>query len=436
MELSRREFVATGAAATGALLAGCSGDDDGNGTPEPDGNGEDESTEQLGIENVRLVAREPDGYREYEEVEDGIYGADEIVWIYYEPVGLASEDSGNGQERIDLQFHVSIRGPGGQEQASHDEDIERDIISGPDEHWRYWSYQPSTPSDPGEYTAEITIRDEIAGEEVQQTVTFTLEGSGTGESLGIEHVRLVAKEPAGYREYEEVEDGTYGTDETIWIYFEPVGLATEEAGNGQEQFSLTHSLLVTTPDGEELGETRELSETVEAGSGLDERWLFWQYRPPTPTEPGEYVAEITLSDEVGNEETISTVTFTIEDTDEDQQFLSTLESQITADLTVDVTSISETDGTVELAYESQHSIDEDRAEYEIGYVAGSFGSLINEGWDIETLSATLTDSEGDRYRFTVERTLIERWLNGELTDDEFGRAVLETLEEVGGAASA
>jgi len=91
MELKRRAFVAAGATALGGALAGCSGDDgdedDADRTPTGT-DGEPEPSVPLGIEHVRLTEEEPDDYREYEDVPDGTYAADEVVWIYYEPVGF------------------------------------------------------------------------------------------------------------------------------------------------------------------------------------------------------------------------------------------------------------------------------------------------------------------------------------------------------------
>jgi len=180
MDLERREFVGLSAAAAVGGLAGCSGDDDeepeeddGNGTPEET---ETEADEPLGIEHVRLVDGEPEDYREYEEIEDGTYAADDIVWIYYEPVGLATEEAGEGEERISVQLMLTVTDPDGDENTS-EEAIERDIRAGSadDEQWLFWNYQPPVPAEPGEYTAEITLVDRIADEEVTETVTFTLE---------------------------------------------------------------------------------------------------------------------------------------------------------------------------------------------------------------------------------------------------------------------
>ena len=73
MDLDRRTFVRLSGAAVAGVVAGCSGDDeeepedDSEETTEADG---EESNEPLGIEHVRLVEGEPDGYREYEEASD------------------------------------------------------------------------------------------------------------------------------------------------------------------------------------------------------------------------------------------------------------------------------------------------------------------------------------------------------------------------------
>lgn len=182
MELERREVVGLSAAAVVGVFAGCSGDD-GDGEPEEDDDATPEETETdadepLGIEHVRLVDGEPDGYREYEEVADGSYAADDVVWIYYEPAGLATEDAGDGEERISVRLVLTVTDPDG-DQSTSEEAIERNIRAGSaeDEQWLFWNYQPPVPAEPGEYTAEITLVDRIADEEVTETVTFTIESS-------------------------------------------------------------------------------------------------------------------------------------------------------------------------------------------------------------------------------------------------------------------
>jgi len=182
MDLERREIVGLLAAAVVGGLAGCSGDD-GDGDPEDDddaapGETETGADEPLGIEHVRLVDGEPDGYREYEEVTDGSYAAEDVVWIYYEPAGLAAEDAGEGEERISVRLVLTVTDPDGEESTS-EEAIERNIRAGSaeDEQWLFWNYQPAVPAESGEYTAEITLVDRIADEEVTETVTFTIETS-------------------------------------------------------------------------------------------------------------------------------------------------------------------------------------------------------------------------------------------------------------------
>ena len=182
MDLERREFVAAGATALGGALAGCSGDDeDENGNEEetPTEADNEQPDEPLGIEHIRFTSEEPSDYREYEAVENATYTADEVVWIYYEPVGFAVEDTGDGEGRIDLSLELTVTEPSGTDSASFDEEIEREILpeADRDEQWLVWSYQPATGADPGEYTAELTIVDQVADEEVSETVTFTIEGT-------------------------------------------------------------------------------------------------------------------------------------------------------------------------------------------------------------------------------------------------------------------
>ena len=320
MDLERREFVAAGATALGGALAGCSGDDeDENGNEEetPTEADNEQPDEPLGIDHVRFAAEEPSDYREYEKVENATYTADEIVWIYYEPVGFAVEDAGDGEGRIDLDLELTVTEPSGTDSASFDEEIKREILpeADRDDQWLVWSYQPATGADPGEYTAELTIVDQVADEEVSETVTFTIEGepdeTGSGEELRIADALLIAGEPEGSGEYEPAEDSTYTAGETIWIYYDPVGVTTEDADDGEARVDIHHELTVTGPSGQESTFDNDIEQTVPAGS-TDDRGLWWNYQLPASAAPGEYTAEITLVDELGGEEAIETVTFTIE----------------------------------------------------------------------------------------------------------------------------
>lgn len=188
MDLDRREFVGLSTAAVAGVLAGCSGDDEEepeNGTEETPGMNGGETDEPLGIEHVRLVEGEPDGYREYEEASEGTYAADEVVWIYYEPAGLATEDAGDGEERISVGLVLTVTGPSGDENTSEDA-IERNIRAGSaeDEQWLFWNYQPAVPAEPGEYTVEIALVDRIADERAEETLTFTIESEAENEAGG------------------------------------------------------------------------------------------------------------------------------------------------------------------------------------------------------------------------------------------------------------
>lgn len=143
-------------------------------------------------------------------------------------------------------------------------------------------------------------------------------GDGTSEpeeedvDLGIEHIRLVTEEPAGYRDYDELEEPAYPADAVAWFYLEPVGLSTESAGAGEVRIELTASLAITDPTGEDVLSTAEpIHRDIPEGS-IDELYLFFHFSPGSPVLRGEYTATFTVTDEYTGEEVTDTTSFRIE----------------------------------------------------------------------------------------------------------------------------
>lgn len=250
-------------------------------------------------------------------------------------------------------------------------------------------------------------------------------------SLGIEHVRFIDGEPSGRREYTEVEDATYGDDEVVWIYYEPVGLATEALGDGEERIDLRPQLEITDPSGD-VAQTfeEEFDQTIAEGQA-DEQFLWWSYQPSTEAEAGTYTAELTLIDEIAGEQATATTTFTLEGPGFSEMFSEAIDEE----LRIQVESLEVTDDTVELVYNSQFGITTGEASYEIGFIGGIFARDVDRGWDVDELVATFTDEQGDQYRFGLGADLGRQWMEGEIDEDEFTFGLLDTVEARGGASS-
>jgi len=138
------------------------------------------------------------------------------------------------------------------------------------------------------------------------------DGATEDVPLGIENLTLTATEPRGYREFTEAEDDVYDGGETVWFYFEPVGPETGSVGDGEARIELTTTLRIEDPGGTELfADEAVVTEQVVEETDED-LFLFWNFQPSRSAEHGEYTATIGLVDEVGEERTSATTTFSVE----------------------------------------------------------------------------------------------------------------------------
>lgn len=413
--LERRALLgATAAVAIGSSMAGCLDDDDDEEQPDSD----------LGIEHVRFLSEEPAGYRDYTEVEDDSYEPGELVWIYFEPVGLSTTDAGDGAAEIDFRMELEVTDPAG-EQFDFDDDVTREIPDGAvDEQYLYWSFTPPSPITTGEYTAELSLVDEIADESVQQATTFTIGEElpvTPADELSIEHVRRVATEPTGYRDYQLVEDGIYDQGETVWLYYEPVGLTPEASDDDQVRVRVDTTLAVVDPEGrsESFHDSHDLTLTADE---YDELYLSWEM---TLEDLGVYDLTIEISDAIGDDDAENSTAVIVQPEDPRAAFQET----IATELDVTIESVVVENGLVKLVYATPNPMGSSPASQQIGYIAGVFAGLIHLEWDVNGLEAMVTDEHGDEYVFSITRELAEAYLAGEITDDEYASEIIETLTE-------
>lgn len=422
IELERRQFLQTGVGvAACSAVAGCLDGDD------------EEVTEEdvpLGIDHVRLVEEEPSGYREYTERAGGVYEGEELVWIYYEPVGLATEEAGSGTVEFDITVELTVTGPDG-ETNEFEEAFDREVAEGAaDEQFLFWSFQPSSPVTAGQYTADLQLTDNLAGETVTEETEFTIEGDEPDEELGIDHVRLVDGQPAGYRQYTEQSQGIYGTADVVWIYYEPENLTAEDVDGGGVEIDITIELTVTDPDGETETFDDVIRQTVDEEE-LDELFLTWNFRPEEPVSTGEYTAVFSLTDEHTGQEASAETEFGIEEQEPDAEFIDVFAASLRdEEIDIEIDGLAERDGIVELVYDSAEPIGSDESDFEISFVAGAFAANVGDGWGVTGLRATVLDSQGDPYRYTVDAGLAADWIDDQITDEEFIGPVFESLEPV------
>lgn len=184
----RRAFLrAAGATVAAVAVAGCRGgntdaddeDDDGDAgttaTPTP--------TADLRIDRVRFVRDRPTGYREYTEVADRTYAPGETLWVYFEPEGAETEPATDDGRRVQLTTTFDVIGPDGSHIESLVDQYTETLseTEDPSKIFLFWYVTVPQTAQPGQYTAEIGVNDEIGPGEATTTVGFTVEeGAATG----------------------------------------------------------------------------------------------------------------------------------------------------------------------------------------------------------------------------------------------------------------
>lgn len=420
---NRRTILrASGVLFTGAAVAGCLDDDGADAEDDSD----DDSGSSLTITNIAFSDGEPSGYREFEEVNSTTFEQSDVVWIYFEPAGFERESIGDGEVEVDIGMSFSVTGSGGEELVSDTDTLARTAPEdGNVDAFFVGNFQPPIPAPGGEYTATLTVTDRIADAEAEETTTFTVEA---GEELAIENTTFLAGRPRGYQDFDTVPDDTYDVTDPIRVYFEPTGFGTTETEDGELRLDMITSLRITDSQGAVVYDNDDVLRTTLSEEQIEEYFAFWGANLPTDVDPGEYTAEITLEDQISEQTVETTATFRLESADRSQygqQFLNAINSE----LNVTVTGFE--DGrTANLTYDTPASRGSSTAEEQIGYIAGAFAGLVGQGWSVDRLVATLTDSNGERYRFNADAETAQAYVDGELTDEQYASEVLSTLTPV------
>lgn len=418
MLLDRRHILKAGTTVLlGTAAAGCLGDDTDDTDEEP---------EAFGIEHLRLLTEQPADYREYQELEASAYPPDAVVWFYFEPVGVTTEDAGGGQERIELTGSLTVTDPNDEEVATVSEEFHRDIPEGgTDELYLFFQFTPPvTPPVPGEYTADLSVADDLAGEEATETTTFVIEGDE--DTLGIEHIRFTEDQPTGYRQFTAVDDAVYGADDDIWVYCEPKGL-TVETRDGEQWVAFNASLTATGPDGDVVSSTSDdFSIEIPEEEDIEEVFVFFDLNLRRPVL-GEHTVEITVQDRVHRGSVTETTSFTIED--ENLALLDVFEDVVTDELDIEIEELRLRDGTVRLEYRSAYTHEDEEREFigEMGYISGSYAGIVSAGLSAERLRSVGEDASGTEFSYTVETDLAQQLIDEEITEEEFIEEVHRSL---------
>lgn len=424
MRYQRREFLgAGGALLVSTVTAGCAGD-----SQDGDDSGDEATPTPLAIENVTFTDGKPGGYREFEEASSRTFDESDTIWIYFEPAGFEREESGSGEVAVDLAMEMAIQDPDGEEIFTDRATLTKTV---PEEAavdaFFTGSFSPPIPTSSGEYTAVLEVQDNVAGDETETTATFTID-AGPDEDLAIEHLRFVRDQPREYREYEAVEDETYGLGDQIWLYYEPVGFGTEPADGTEVSFDLVTSLVVTAPSGTTVFDDDELLRETISETDVDEQFIFWNLRLPGDAETGEYTAEVGLEDQTTDRTTETTASFTVTEP-ETPETVENVPDILEEELDIEVTAF-EDERRATLSYESPHAVNSEDGSYEIGYIVAFFAELVGEGWDVDSLTATVTDGDGDRFRYRADAETAQAYIDDEIELETYVDEVLATLEPV------
>lgn len=123
------------------------------------------------------------------------------------------------------------------------------------------------------------------------------------------------------------------------------------------------------------------------------------------------------------------------DTEEPRDPLVLFAERIREETDVTIRGLRTTDDMAVLEYESQTRIETepgsgeitDPGAGEIGTISEIYASVVDGGWEIGMLAATVRDSASAFYQFEAEREVAIDWARDEVSDSEFGRTIEESL---------
>ena len=133
--------------------------------------------QDLGISNIVFCSSNPKGYMAYEEQPDATFKPGDVVWIYMNLDHIKSNPNPDGTKEMWIKLHLKVTSPKGD--VLLDEDLYNEHKNFPetsnmDEMFLRVNLNTVPEMAEGRYTAELTLRDELAKKEISASSIFTL----------------------------------------------------------------------------------------------------------------------------------------------------------------------------------------------------------------------------------------------------------------------
>lgn len=250
--------------------------------------------------------------------------------------------------------------------------------------------------------------------------------------FAVRNVQFSAARPTEYRDVEAVPDAEFAAGAAMYVYTEPENVARRTIGDGEVEYSVTLTSTVSKPGGEALGTAENVVDgTVERGADFSTFYVWQRIELPSDAERTDYDLEVVVTDDVADETATTTLDFAIVDQASSADYLAAFESAMTdGGLNGEFVDAAVDDGVVSVELDSGASARSDDWNYDVGYTAGAYAAIINQGWSSTRLDGRIHDVDDATHRFTVDRETCVAWNEGRLSDDEFVSRVMDSIEEV------
>lgn len=422
-QLTRRSVLGAGIGAATAL-AGCSSEPSTGPTGTPTGT----HPSSLSVERLRFCAEQPTGYRQYDEQPGATYAPGDVVWLYLEPSTVGTEPAGEGQVRFAFDATWTVYAPDGEELETFSDTVGRTVPESNDlsELFLTLNVSPSMPFDEGTHRVEIELEDTFAGTRATRSAEFEVSAP-----FSIERIRFLEDEPAGYRQYTEQPDAEYRASDTVWVYVEPDSVELEQRDDGDRWYELGVTVRTVGPDGtEDLQVKDTVNNPLAADRDPEKLFLVVSFDLRRGT-PGEYTVDIVVHDRVGGERATDSATFTLVNVDQRllELFERVIEDDPESEMTVERLAVAE--GTCRLTYTTESTYGEADFYAEVGFIAGAYAGLIEEGFSAENLRATGHDADDQEFAFEIDSANARAMNEGEISDDDYREHVLGSLHRRG-----
>jgi Mg-chelatase subunit ChlD len=182
----------------------------------------------------------------------------------------------------------------------------------------------SPPLKSGFYILNFTIADNLSGEKVNVVKDVLIEGEKEDFRITFDTFIIPGSNNGTTGVYEEHGSNVFKPDEEIHLYSEYVGLTQkpleDEFGNIQFLTNTTGNFTVTDNQGNSMNSTYEFEPfSAETSEGLSSNgsgsYTFWYYSTTGALEPGDYVLNYSITDNLSGETTSETKDFKIANRD-------------------------------------------------------------------------------------------------------------------------